>query len=275
LLALPLGATVAGCEHPLGASAGGHEVDAAGPARLVTEGLPPTSAPTGSRDEPFAVAELFTSEGCSSCPPADEALADIAEQAERSGRRVYTLELHVDYWDDLGWVDPFSSAAHSERQKAYARRLGLSEIYTPELVVNGREELVGSRRGAADAAIERALSMPVAMHLEASVRRGDARGEIRVSYAVRGCPGTCELTVALVQDRAETTVLRGENAHQTLRHRHVVRGLRGRVLAGDGSGSLVAEWRDPATHASAAVTLVSDTRTGAVLAATSLPLDGG
>ena len=84
----------------------------------------------------FAVLELFTSEGCSSCPPADEALSDISQRAQKEGLPVYALEWHVDYWDSLGWKDPFDSHEATERQYAYARALP-SDVYTPQLVVNG------------------------------------------------------------------------------------------------------------------------------------------
>ena len=93
----------------------------------------------------FAVVELFTSEGCSSCPPADELVARI--QKENSDQPVYILSFHVDYWNNLGWKDPFSSAAYSKRQKEYANRLNLQSIYTPQVIVNGRTEFVGSDEG--------------------------------------------------------------------------------------------------------------------------------
>src|SRR5262245_48953789 len=98
----------------------------------------------------FAVVELFTSEGCSSCPPADRLLADLAK---RPG--VYALEFHVDYWNSLGWRDPYSAAAYSDRQRMYG-----DDIYTPQMVVNGTNLFVGSNRARAEAAIAAGLSAP-------------------------------------------------------------------------------------------------------------------
>jgi hypothetical protein len=232
--------------------------------------LAPASAAT---EEPFAVLELFTSEGCSSCPAADETLASITEHAEQAGQRVFTLELHVDYWDDLGWVDPFSARAYSERQQAYAKRLGLPSLYTPQLIVNGRQQMVGSRRAEADAAVTKALATGASLHVDARAQTGAVPGEVRVDYRVAGCPHVCELTVALVQDRAETRVARGENALRTLKHRHVVRALSTRALAGDGQGTLVARWPDPGARPAEVVTFVSDAASGAVLGARSTTID--
>ena len=93
---------------------------------------------------PFAVVELFTSEGCSSCPPADAFLADLIETARESGQRVFGLAFHVDYWNYIGWTDPFSSSDWSDRQRRYAHALEARQIYTPQLVVNGRRHGVGS-----------------------------------------------------------------------------------------------------------------------------------
>src|ERR1700716_561296 len=91
------------------------------------------------------VLELFTSEGCSSCPPADALLARVAEQQPVGGADVIALEEHVDYWDHQGWVDPFSSAQWTQRQRDYALRFSDHGVYTPQLVVNGRSGFVGSR----------------------------------------------------------------------------------------------------------------------------------
>src|SRR5207344_36570 len=94
------------------------------------------SAPTAPPDHGIALVELFTSEGCSSCPRADALLERLAADAATSGRPVYCLSFHVDYWDHLGWKDRFSSAAFTERQGEYAKRLGATSLYTPQMVVN-------------------------------------------------------------------------------------------------------------------------------------------
>src|SRR5215470_16941428 len=102
------------------------------------------------------VVELFTSEGCSSCPPADAFLAQLEARQPVVGAEVIAIEEHVDYWDQLGWRDPFSSADWTERQRKYAAVLGNGNIYTPQMVVNGSVEFVGSRERSGRSAIDQA-----------------------------------------------------------------------------------------------------------------------
>ena len=97
---------------------------------------------------PFAVVELFTSEGCSSCPPADNLLGEIVKDAQKGQQRVYCLSFHVDYWNSLGWRDPYSDPAFSRRQREYARAFESVQVYTPQMVVNGSTGFVGSDRTA-------------------------------------------------------------------------------------------------------------------------------
>jgi hypothetical protein len=143
-----------------------------------------SAPPPGPASHGVAVIELFTSEGCSSCPPADALLERFVGDAQRSGQPVYGLSFHVDYWDHLGWKDRYSSAAYSQRQSRYARRLGLGSLYTPQMIVNGTREFVGSNRAAADAAIREALAnaAPARIRLSASVQGH----EVAVKYAVEG-----------------------------------------------------------------------------------------
>src|ERR1700733_13645315 len=102
---------------------------------------PAKNSAIANSDKGFAVVELFTSEGCSSCPPADKAVAKLLQ--EHAGN-VYVLGYHVDYWDNLGWKDIFSNAAYTQRQKEYAKIFKLSSVYTPQVILNGTEQFVGS-----------------------------------------------------------------------------------------------------------------------------------
>lgn len=181
---------------------------------------------------PVAVVELFTSEGCSSCPPADALLLDLAE---RGDPRLLPLAFHVDYWNRLGWRDPFSDAAYSQRQRAYARAFGSDRVYTPQMVVNGRREFVGSRRLEAERAIQQALEASASATVEVAARV--AGRTVTVDYAVTGAPDDAVLHLALVQRRAEQAVPRGENAGRTLRHANVVRAFE-TVSAGMGTQPL-------------------------------------
>ena len=192
--------------------------------------LPGTPAIPG-----FALIELFTSEGCSSCPPADRLLADLAAEAEREGRPVYALSFHVDYWNHLGWADPFSRPEFSDRQRRYADALG-GGVYTPEMVVNGAEAFVGSKGSAARSAVRAALGRSAPAFLRVDSAAADGHGNVRVTYAVSGRAAGSLLNLALVEEDASVPVARGENGGRTLKHRNVVRAFR-TIRNGSGQGS--------------------------------------
>lgn len=214
--------------------------------------------------EPVAVVELFTSQGCSSCPPADALLTEL--HTGHDDEPVYLLSMHVDYWDRLGWPDPWAKAVHSERQRAYGKQLG--SVYTPQMVVNGRVGFVGSERARARAEIAKALTTPAKVALEASAERR-AR-TVTVSWmskeAVEGI-----MIAALVEDGVETKVKRGENAGRTLAHSRVVRALSQERVAGD-SGTIVVEV-PVGSRASEVVIYLQDPASLAVLGATRVTLD--
>jgi hypothetical protein len=176
----------------------------------------------------FAVVELFTSEGCSSCPPADAVLARIAAENKDN---VYVLGFHVDYWDRLGWKDAFSNAAYTHRQQEYGRVLRLSSIYTPEAVVNGEREMVGSDEKALRSVIAEDLKKPggkkIVLHaVGAGAGTGAGAGvTIKVNYQVAD-RGEDVLYLALVQAHAETKVGAGENNGKKLEHVNIVRDLK-------------------------------------------------
>lgn len=174
---------------------------------------------------PFAVVELFTSEGCSSCPPAEANLNRLHREATKADRRVFVLAFHVDYWDRLGWADPFSDAAYSERQRNYART-GDGRVYTPQMIVNGREPFVGSRTQESDQRIAAALRIdpPVGVGLAAS--RDDRKQTVTIDWRIDPLPEGAELQLALVEDGLSTDVPKGENRGLTLRHDGVVRAFK-------------------------------------------------
>jgi hypothetical protein len=170
-----------------------------------------------------ALVELFTSEGCSSCPPADALLGRIAADAERGHLAVYALEFHVDYWDHLGWRDRFSSAAFTERQSSYAREFGLASLYTPQMVVNGEREFVGSNEAEALRAIRDGLARTDAVAITLSAR--PSAQAVVVDCAASGSPAKATLEIAWVDDQATSSPDGGENGGRTLHHVHVVREL--------------------------------------------------
>jgi hypothetical protein len=186
-------------------------------------GRPARAPATQPATESFAVVELFTSEGCSSCPPADQALSDMVRDARAQGQRIFPLAFHVDYWDRLGWRDPFSDPAYSDRQRAYARALRLDSLYTPQMIVNGTSEFVGSDRQRAATETKAALNRPAAIPLSITVKPGVNRDMLTIAYTLIGDPARLTLNIAAVERGLETKVARGENANKTLRHENVVR----------------------------------------------------
>lgn len=181
------------------------------------------SAAAEPESRSFALVELFTSEGCSSCPPADQLLNDLAADARKEGKPVYCLAFHVDYWDYLGWKDSFSDQAYTRRQHAYAAALGSSGIYTPQMVVNGREGFVGSDQGKALSEIRQALAHPARTAVSVQANRSPVSGDVQVIYEVSAAPRGAVLCAALTEDGFVVPVTAGENARRTLRHDAVVR----------------------------------------------------
>ncbi len=169
------------------------------------------------------VVELFTSEGCSSCPPADTLLRTLDITQPISGVQLIVLGEHVDYWDNLGWKDTFSSHAFTDRQGAYADRLHLASSYTPQMVVDGTYECLGSDGRRAAQAFEKAGALPkIGVRISAvKIENGSVRAHVETDAS----PSKGEVFVALVLDHAESQVLRGENGGHRLQHVAVVRSL--------------------------------------------------
>ncbi|MDO3703088.1 DUF1223 domain-containing protein [Micromonospora sp. C28SCA-DRY-2] len=185
-----------------------------------------TGSDDARADGGFAVVELFTSQGCSSCPPAEEVLTDIERDARERALPVFALGFHVDYWDYLGWPDPFADAAYTRRQEAYARALGSGRLYTPQMVVNGTVEFVGSDRRRAADAIASALTAAPGAPLVLSVEDSPDGGRVVVDYQTPGTAEPAVLNVAVVERGLASDVARGENAGRTLRQDNVVRAFR-------------------------------------------------
>lgn len=181
-----------------------------------------------------AVVELFTSEGCSSCPAADRVLANLTARAKESALPVYTLSFHVDYWNYLGWRDRFSSSDYSDRQRGYSSINPSGGTYTPQVVVNGQAECVGSDSSRIQDLLDSALQRAPRTQIALEARRG-ADG-IDVSYRVSGATAGRVLNLALLEPRAESQVEHGENAGERLAHVNVVRAFASRMLSDGNAG---------------------------------------
>lgn len=168
------------------------------------------------------VVELFTSEGCSSCPPADNVLTRLEREQPIPGVEVVALGEHVDYWNDSGWRDRFSSPLFTARQQDYGQTMKLESVYTPQLVINGQAQVVGSDWNAANSAIRAVAQRPAAV-VGLKVSGWDS-----LSFQVRGLPKgtqTADMLLAVTESGLETSVGGGENGGRRLRHSSVVRSL--------------------------------------------------
>lgn len=183
--------------------------------------LPRETAPGTTGSGTPVLVELFTSEGCSSCPPADTLLQDLQKKQPVPGARIIALSEHVTYWDRLGWKDPYSSTAYTARQVEYRIAFRNSQVYTPQVVVDGQREFVGSDRNAAHGAISRAAKQPkVKVHL--TLKNG------AVSVKIPALPqgfAAADVYAAVAESGLSSSVERGENAGRQLTHTAVVRQL--------------------------------------------------
>jgi hypothetical protein len=218
-------------------------------AAIVALGGLRAAAPAAAPATPIVV-ELFTSEGCSSCPPADAFLQKLVESQPLAGAQIIALGEHVDYWDQLGWKDRFSSAALTNRQQVYGARFNTESIYTPQMIVDGRAEMVGSDASAARRALERALTAPHGSLQIAIDGPGDRaeKGSIHVSVTAADLPklasgDRADVLAAITEDHLQSKVTRGENHGRVLSHVAVVRSLStiGEVASNSASTALQAE----------------------------------
>jgi hypothetical protein len=256
-------------------------------AALLVSRVPDAAAAQAGQDSTKSatpvLVELFTAEGCSSCPPADKLLALINERQPVSGAQAIILEEHVDYWNDLGWRDPFASSSATERQHDYAKTLN-AEVYTPQMVVDGRTAILGSDGRAAQGAIAKAAATQKAeLDLTwvgaTSTMGGPKLLRVQVGKLSGGDNGApaknAEVFLAITEDHLHSDVRRGENAGRALEHDGVVRKLSSLGKA-NGSGEfsfdaqsgvkLAPDWKRENTHV---VVFVQDTRTRRIYAASS------
>lgn len=204
------------------------------------------------------VVELFTSQGCSSCPPADALLTRLGEYDE-----IITLALHVDYWDYIGWKDKFAHPAFTKRQKAYAHSIGTNVIYTPQMVINGSDEVVGTRTMDVSDLIQahKAKGLPVKLDIS---RKGDA---LTIKSAPHGQTGNADIILVRYQPSASVEIARGENAGKTLTHSFIVTEW---VDIGDWDGSVAMSETVPVSGSNPIVVLVQSKNHGPILAAARL-----
>jgi hypothetical protein len=190
--------------------------------------IPPASADERGPAIPVLV-ELFTSEGCSSCPPAEEELLRIEREQPIDGARVIPVAFHVDYWNDLGWADPFSSAAWTRRQADYDRSRG-GRVYTPQAIASGGDDCVGSNDGALQSIVRQAAYPGLARARVSLARASGATSPagVRVSVTVSAMPSVtdvAEVRVILVESGVVVDVPRGENSGRHLVHAPLARDL--------------------------------------------------
>jgi hypothetical protein len=226
-----------------------------------------------SKPQKTVVVELFTSEGCSSCPPADELLGHLRQDLAAKNVQVIPLGFHVDYWNSQGWKDRFSSADFSHRQELYARSLHVDGPYTPQMVVEGEVEFVGGNAGQAERVITQAASKPEVAEVKISA---DEAGHLTVNVHAPA-DDRSNVMLAITEDNLSTQVGAGENNGHTLHHAAVVREFRQLGQLHDGSFSknlevkLKSDWKRADLHA---IVFVQEGPMGKIQGAASIALTG-
>ncbi len=188
---------------------------------IVATLLVTSSFTSNAQHKGFAVLELYTSEGCSSCPTAEALMPKLKEQY---GADLYILEFHVDYWNRLGWTDRFSNSEYSDRQRAYTDVFNSNTVYTPQAVINGRHQLVGSRASN----LEKIIDIEIAEHkpekeLKIWLEKA-SNSSLIVNFSSKLSDDEF-IYLALVQQEAHTQVRSGENKGKLLKHTNIVRSL--------------------------------------------------
>jgi hypothetical protein len=218
---------------------------------------------------PTTVVELFTSQGCSSCPPADKFLGELAERPD-----LLALSIHVDYWDYIGWKDPFASPDNTRRQRDYARTMKLRFVYTPQMVIQGASHATGSDRSSVLRRIKEAQAMP---RLPVTVRHADGKIAITVAGAGQAPEKGTEKEEAAVwlaafDRRHETAIRRGENGGRTLAYHNVVRTMQHIGTWNGAPLTLSAALADLGGHPDGCAVIVQSVATGRILGAAKIAL---
>tara|TARA_R110002124_G_scaffold69200_2_gene186488 strand:- start:930 stop:1739 length:810 start_codon:yes stop_codon:yes gene_type:complete len=225
---------------------------------LITALILAAAQPAAAQQNPVVV-ELYTSQGCSSCPPADAILQELAARED-----VIALALHVDYWDYIGWQDPFGDAAHVSRQKAYAARAGRRSVYTPQMIVQGETDIVGAKPMKLMQAISAHAQRPAPIKLTVS-RAGDTLQIDAVAQQASAGPVTVHM---LRYEPQETTVIeRGENRGKTLDYSNIVEGWQ---VLGQWDGAAALSMTAPVSGEKPVVVILQGADAGPILAAARL-----
>jgi hypothetical protein len=222
-----------------------------------------------------AVVELFTSEGCSSCPPADSLLGQINLKQTNAGQLIVGISEHVTYWNNLGWKDPYSSPMFTDRQNVYAARLSPEGSYTPQMVLNGRDQFVGSDGPALERALrDDARREHFTLRIVSST---PASGGLDVKFALAGTPSKPLDVIAVIADDTDrSNVLRGENGGRQLQHVSVARSMtRLATVRNDGEQSVHVSYPEGLSTGNGSghhlILFAQEPHQGAILGATTIP----
>jgi hypothetical protein len=237
----------------------------------VLTGISPVALADQSQTKPFAVVELFSSEGCSSCPAADLLVSKLTAWARQNNESVYPLIFHVDYWNNLGWRDVFSHEEYTQRQKEYARIFKDQGVYTPQMIVNGSDAFVGSNQEQLQKDLDRELTLPASVILHTSLQKKNDK--ITVWYKSEGYSDGDVINIALVERGLSTEVTAGENAGRTLHHDNVVKEFMTIPLTKTPSKAVIPLTRISDTSQASVIVYVQDPQTMLIETAKQLDLE--
>ena len=216
--------------------------------------------------EPIAVVELFTSQGCSSCPPADKLLAQT--KLNSKDKKVFLLSFHVDYWNRLGWKDPFSNKKFSERQAAYVSEMNLQSAYTPQMIVNGTTEFVGSDAKSLQKNIEKALSIKSTVEF-INLSSETNKAEITISFKLDGAYKNNKINIALISDKETTAIKAGENDGLTMVNENVVKYFTTENIMENGEGKITIPYKNLTKENFKVIAFVQNQQTNYIVGAAS------